>query len=115
MWLRSGSLLRPRLLYTASRMLRQVSIAVMTPMICTSTQPANLLLNFGLQFIKLCNYKVVNPGLDAAQFDSFDTDDEATDPIEDEHHAIFACSGYVYARQLFQDLFRINLNRRTIP
>ena len=53
----------------------------------------------------LCNYRVVNPGLDAAQFDSFDSDDEATDPIEDEHHAIFACSGYVYAGQLFQDLF----------
>ena len=54
----------------------------------------------------LCNYRVVNPGLDAAQFDSFDSDDEADDPIEDEHHAIFACSGYVYARQLlFQDLF----------
>ena len=53
----------------------------------------------------LCNYRVVNPGLDAAQFDSFDSDDEAADPIEDEHHAIFACSGYVYARQLFQDLF----------
>ena len=36
----------------------------------------------------LCNYRVVNPGLDAAQFDSFDSDDEATDPIEDEHHAL---------------------------
>ena len=53
----------------------------------------------------LCNYQVVNPGLDAAHFDSFDSDDEAADPIEDEHHAIFACSGYVYARQLFQDHF----------
>ena len=33
MWLCSGTFLRPRLLYTALRMLRQVSIAVMTPMI----------------------------------------------------------------------------------
>ncbi len=28
--------------------------------------------------------------------------ENATDPIEDEHHIIFAFSGYVYARQLFQ-------------
>ena len=53
----------------------------------------------------LCIYRVVNPGLDAVQFDSFDSDDEAADPIEDEYHAIFACSGYVYGRQLLQDLF----------
>ena len=53
----------------------------------------------------LCNYRAVNPGLDAAQFDSFDSDDEAADLVEDQHFAIFACSGYVYARQLFQDLF----------
>ncbi len=39
------------------------------------------------------------------QFDSFDSDEDADDPIEDEHHVIFACSGYVYVRQLFQDLF----------
>ena len=52
-----------------------------------------------------CNYKIVNPGLDDAYFDSFDSDDDAPDPIEDEHHVIFACSGYVYARQLFPDLF----------
>ena len=32
-------------------------------------------------------------------------DDDAPDPIEDEHHVIFACSGYVYARQVFPDLF----------
>ena len=54
---------------------------------------------------QMCNYRVLNPGLPAAQFDSFDSDEDADDPIEDEHHVIFACSGYVYARQLFQDLF----------
>ncbi len=53
----------------------------------------------------MCNHRVLNPGLPAAQFDSFDSDEDADDPIEDEHHVIFACSGYVYARQLFPDLF----------
>ncbi len=50
----------------------------------------------------------VEPRLPAAQFDSFDSAEDADDPIEDEHHVIFACSGYVYARQLrqlFPDLF----------
>ncbi len=50
----------------------------------------------------MCNHRVLNPGLPAAQFDSFDSDEDADDPID---HAIFACSGYVYARKLFQDLF----------
>ncbi len=54
---------------------------------------------------QMCNHRVLNPGLPAAQFDSFDSDEDADDPIEDEHHVIFACSGYVYARQLFPDLF----------
>ena len=55
----------------------------------------------------MCNHRVLNPGLPAAQFDSFDSDEDADidEPIEDEHHVIFACSGYVYARQLFPDLF----------
>ena len=51
------------------------------------------------------NHRVLNPGLPAAQFDSFDSDEDADDPIEDDHHVVFACSGYVYARQLFQGLF----------
>ena len=37
--------------------------------------------------------------------DSFDLDEDGADPIEDQHHLIFACSGYVNATQLFQDLF----------
>ncbi len=31
----------------------------------------------------MCNHRVLNPGLPAAQFDSFDKD--ASDPIRDEH------------------------------
>ncbi len=52
----------------------------------------------------MCNHRVLNPGLPAAQSDSFDSYEDADDPIEDEHHVIFACSGYVYDRQLLQDL-----------
>ncbi len=58
---------------------------------------------------------VLNPGLPAAQSDSFDSDEDANDPIEDdhmhEHHVIFACSGYVNARQLFPNLFRTKSQR----
>ena len=46
----------------------------------------------------MCNQKFVDPGLPAACFDS---DEDASGPVEDEHHVIFDCSGYVYARQLF--------------
>ena len=34
----------------------------------------------------MCNRHVVNPGIPPAQFDSFDSDEDASDPIEDEHH-----------------------------
>ena len=37
--------------------------------------------------------------------DSFDSDEEDANHIEDEHHMIFDCSGYSYARDLFKDLF----------
>ncbi len=58
----------------------------------------------------MCNHwlhtrRVLHPGLPAAQFDTFDSDEDSDDPIEDEHQVIIACSGYVYARQLFQHLF----------
>ncbi len=36
------------------------------------------------------------------EFDSFDSDEDADDAIGDEHHGK---AGYVYARQLFHDLF----------
>ncbi len=54
-------------------------------------------------------------GLPAAQFDSFDSDEDADDPIEDEHHVIFACSGYVYARQLFPDLYSKTTSSWPLP
>ena len=31
---------------------------------------------------------------------------KAVDPVDDEHHAIFECSGYGYACGLFPDLFQ---------
>ena len=51
----------------------------------------------------VCRFRIVNPGLD--HFDAFDSDDEWPDPVEDEQHAIFDCSGYASARQVFHDLF----------
>ena len=30
----------------------------------------------------------INPGLPPEEFDAFDSDEECSDPIEDEHHAI---------------------------
>ncbi len=39
-----------------------------------------------------------------AQVDTFDSDEDADDPIEDEHQGTFAWSGYVHARHPFQDL-----------
>ena len=38
-------------------------------------------------------------------FDAFDSDEDAPDPIEDEHHAIFDCSAYATTRQMFSNLF----------
>ena len=35
----------------------------------------------------------------------FDADDQRPGPVEDEHLAIFTCSGYVSARKAFQDFF----------
>ena len=54
----------------------------------------------------MCSHRIVNPGLAPENFDSFDSDDESSDPVDDEHHAIFECSGYAYARELFPDLFQ---------
>ena len=53
----------------------------------------------------MCIHRVTNPGLPAAQFDSFDSEEESVDPVEDEFHMIFVCSGYKSARALFPDLF----------
>ena len=48
----------------------------------------------------------MNPGLPTDHFDSFDSDEESTYPIEHEHHVIFDCPSYTFARQLFPDIFR---------
>ena len=40
---------------------------------------------------------------------SFDSDEESIDPVEDEHHVIFDCPSYTYARQLFPDIFGSNI------
>ena len=42
------------------------------------------------------------------EFDTFDSDDEErSNYSEDEHHAIFDCSGYADAREQYCDLFRV--------
>ena len=57
----------------------------------------------------MCTFKLNNPGLPAELWDAFDSDDESNEsegPVEDEHHAIFDCPGYMYAREQFWDLFQ---------
>ena len=53
----------------------------------------------------MCVGKITNPDVLADCFDAFDSDEDAPDPIEDEHHAIFECSAYATTRQMFSDLF----------
>ncbi len=53
----------------------------------------------------ICAHKCVNPGLPDQHFDSFDSDEEVADPVEDEHHVIFDCPEYTYVRKQFPDLF----------
>ncbi|KAK9841408.1 hypothetical protein WJX74_005242 [Apatococcus lobatus] len=57
----------------------------------------------------MCFDKLTNPGIAPECWDAFDSDDESSGHIEDEHHAIFDCSGYTYARELFQDLFQSHI------
>ena len=57
----------------------------------------------------MCFYRLTNPGIAAECWDAFDADDESSGHIEDEHHDIFNCSGYTYARELFQDLFQSHI------
>ena len=52
----------------------------------------------------MCFYKLTNPGITPECWDAFDSDDESSGHIEDDYHAILDCSGYTYARELFQDL-----------
>ncbi len=53
----------------------------------------------------MCVGKFTNPNVLADCFDAFDSDEDAPDPIEDEHHAIFECSAYATTRQMFSDIF----------
>ena len=38
-----------------------------------------------------CFYKLTNPGIAPESWDAFDSNDESSGHIEDEHHAIFDC------------------------
>ena len=59
----------------------------------------------------MCTHRIVNPVLPAEEFDAFDSvDEQCSDPIEDEHHAIFDSSGYVDAREQYCDLFQSHIN-----
>ena len=58
----------------------------------------------------MCSHRIINPGLAPEYFDSVVSDDESSDPVEDEHHAIFDCSGNAYARELFPDLFQSHIS-----
>ncbi len=82
-----------------------------------------LLLNFGQDLIgltpRLAGIKALRDTIEHARCATIEcwtqafqllslialTDEGADDPLEDEHHVNFACSGYVYAGQLFPDLF----------
>ena len=60
----------------------------------------------------MCAFKLNNPGLPAELWDAFDSDDDGDGPIrpiEDQHHAIFDCPGYMYAREQFQGLFQSHI------
>ena len=45
----------------------------------------------------MCTHRIINPDLPPEEFDAFDSDEARSDPIEDEHHAIFDCSAYADA------------------
>ena len=62
-----------------------------------------------LRTCPICFFKLKNPGLPPECWDAFDSDDESSGRIEDEHHAIFDCSGYVHAREHFRDLFQSHI------
>ena len=57
----------------------------------------------------MCTSKLSYPGLPAKLWDAFDSDVDSDGLIEDEHHAIFDCPGYMYARDQFQDLFQSHI------
>lgn len=50
----------------------------------------------------MCSPRIIDLRLANAYYDCFDSDDESSDPNENEHRAIFECSGYERARDLFR-------------
>ena len=48
----------------------------------------------------LCVSRSTNPDVPAGRLAAFDSDENAPDPIEDEQHACFECSGYATAKQM---------------
>ena len=58
---------------------------------------------------QICSFKLAHPGLPPECWDAFDSDDENSGDVADEHHAIFDCPSYVYAREHFQDLFQSHI------
>ena len=57
----------------------------------------------------MCASKLSKPGLPAELWDASDSGDDSEGPVEDEHHAVFDCPGYMYAREQFQDLFQSHI------
>ena len=55
----------------------------------------------------MCSFKLTSPGVAPDCWDAFISDDESSGHIEDEHHAIFDCSGYTYARSFFRISCRV--------
>ena len=58
----------------------------------------------------MCTHRIINPGLPPEEFDAFGSDnEERSDPIEDEHHAIFDCSAYADDREQYHDIFQSHI------
>ena len=57
----------------------------------------------------MCTPRIINSGLFPEEFYAFDSDEECSDQIEDEHHAIFYCSVYAEAREQHRDLFQSHI------
>ncbi len=52
-----------------------------------------------------CTHNCLKPGSPENRPDSFDSDEEAADPVEDAHHVIFDCPEHIHARKQLPDLF----------
>ena len=61
----------------------------------------------------MCFYKLTNPGIAPECWDAFASDDESSGHIEDEHRAIFDCSGYTYARELLKVISHLSASFST--